>query len=302
VRDPSQLFEVRQAGDLGSPVMIEALDGFVDAGHGVRIARDHLLETFESQLVADFEIDELLDYRARRPLLVFDTDHWDSYDRPSLSLRAVRDTHGQAFLLLAGPEPDTQWERFAAAVVSLVASLGVRLTIGLHAVPWAAAHTRPLQISGHGRAGELPIPPPPAIGRVQVPGSVGHLLQFRLAEAGRDVVGVVAQVPHYLALAEYPEAASALLDGVERVTGLSLGLDPLRATAEKVRAEVDAQVAGDDETAAAIRALEERQDALSGEGGAPADSLPTGDDLGAAFQRFLAERRPDNSDDDQLSL
>jgi hypothetical protein len=302
VLDPSLLYELRSTGDLGSPVLIEALDGFVDAGQGVRLARSHLLESFGSEVVATFEVDELLDYRSRRPLLVFDTDHWESYDRPEIALHAVRDANGTTFVLLTGPEPDTQWERFVAAVLLVVESLGVRLTIGLHAVPWAAPHTRPLGVSAHGRAGELPIPPPVGIGRVQVPGSAGHLLQYRLAEVGRDVAGVVAHVPHYLALAEYPDAAAALLGGVEQVAGLSLALEALRAAGAAVRAEVDAQVSTDEETSAAIRALEERHDALLGEERTPGEALPTGEELGQAFERFLAEHSRENRDDDQLSL
>ena len=80
---------------------------------------------------------------------------------------------------------------------------------------------------------------------------------------------------------------------------MSLGLEPLRAAGETVRAEVDAQVSNDEETAAAIRALEERHDAfLTEDGGA----LPTGEELGQAFERFLAEHSRENRDDDQLSF
>jgi hypothetical protein len=69
---------------MGRPVLIQALDGFIDAGGAKRIAREHLLATYESQVVATFDVDQLLDYRARRPAMLFVEDHWASYDDPLL--------------------------------------------------------------------------------------------------------------------------------------------------------------------------------------------------------------------------
>ena len=39
---------------------------------------------------------------------------------PVLALHLVRDRLGTPFLLLAGPEPDLQWERFIGAVTGLI--------------------------------------------------------------------------------------------------------------------------------------------------------------------------------------
>ena len=194
VRDPAELIQFA-ALDLDVPVLIEALDGFVDAGHAVRLSREHLLTTFESEVVVTFDVDELLDHRERRPLLLFDTDHWDSYQPPSLAVHLLRDADGTSFLVLAGPEPDLQWERFIAAALLVVERLNVQLTIGLHGVPWQAPHTRPIAITAHGRPRELLTTPPLGIGRVQVPASVGHLLEYRLGSLGRSTIGFAAQSP-----------------------------------------------------------------------------------------------------------
>ena len=58
------------------PVMIHALEGFSDAGHVIKIAAAHLKDSLDTELVASFAIDELLDYRSRRPLMTFKTDHF----------------------------------------------------------------------------------------------------------------------------------------------------------------------------------------------------------------------------------
>jgi PAC2 family len=299
LRDPAELVELRDNPGLGAPVLIEALAGFVDAGHAVRLSREHLLATFESEEIARFNVDELLDHRARRPLLIFDTDHWDSYQQPSLTVHLLRDANGAALLLLDGPEPDTQWERFVAATLLVIDHLNVRLTIGLHGVPWQAPHTRPIGITAHGRPRELLTTPPLAIGRVQVPASAGHLLEYRLGTQGRDAIGFAAHVPHYLSLIDYAPAAEALLAAVEQAAGLSLSLDSLRKSAAEANAGVDAQVAEDEQARTVIHELEAGYDATLVDAAAlQAEELPTGEELGAAFERFLAERaqRPGPND------
>jgi len=97
--------------------MLHALEGFSDAGHAIKIAATHLKDSLDTELVASFAIDELLDYRSRRPLMTFKTDHFTDYDDPELNLYALHDSVGTPFLLLAGLEPDLKWERFITACV-----------------------------------------------------------------------------------------------------------------------------------------------------------------------------------------
>ncbi|NED90585.1 PAC2 family protein, partial [Streptomyces sp. SID11233] len=77
------------------------------------------------QVVARFDHDRLVDYRARRPLLTFRRDRWTDYEEPVIEVHLVQDATGAPFLLLSGPEPDVEWERFAAAVGQIVERLGV---------------------------------------------------------------------------------------------------------------------------------------------------------------------------------
>ena len=161
--------------------------------------------------MASFAIDELLDYRSRRPLMTFKTDHFTHYEEPELSLYALHDSVGTPFLLLAGMEPDLRWERFITAVRLLAERLGVRQTIGLGTIPMAVPHTRPITLTAHANNKELIADHTPWVGEVQVPGSVSNLLEYRMAQHGHDVVGFTVHVPHYLAQTDYPPAAEALL-------------------------------------------------------------------------------------------
>jgi hypothetical protein len=284
--------------DFGRPVMLHALSGFVDAGSAGRLAREHLLEVLEPALpegsvVARFDIDQLLDYRARRPLMDFAADHWESYDDPKLELHALRDHDGTPFLLLTGPEPDMQWERFIAALTLLIREFKVRVTVGIHAIPMSVPHTRPAGVTAHGTRPELIAGHEPWIDHVRVPASVTNLLEFRLGQQGLDAMGYAAHVPHYLAEGEYPPAAELLLTSVSRATGLLLPTEELREAGERVRAEIERQLVDNQQAAAVVKALEEQYDAFTRGRSASLFTdtapLPTADELGAELEKFLAD-------------
>jgi hypothetical protein len=303
VQDPTGLFTTRlqsaEAAELGlvRPVLVEALDGFADAGSGRRLAREHLLNALDSQLVISFDVDQLLDYRARRPEMTFTTDHWAGYAAPQLEIHLVHDLNHVPFLLLHGPEPDVQWERFIAAVQLVVADFDVRLVIGLTAIPMAVPHTRPLSIIAHGTPPELVADYPKWLPTVQVPASVGSLLEYRLGQADTPVCGFAVAVPYYLANLDYPDAAHTLLTSLASVGELALPTDALAHAAEVVRGDVDRQIAGTEEVTTLVQRLEQQYDDLTSTRGGSlltdGARLPTADELGAEFEKYLSNR-PDN--------
>jgi hypothetical protein len=294
--DPTELYELEpDRPDLDGVVLVQALDGFIDAGGARKIASDHLLATLPHSVVARFDHDQLFDYRARRPIMVFARDHWESYDAPELALHLLEDLDGQHFLLLAGPEPDVQWERFAAAVEALCKVLGVRRSIGLNAIPMGLPHTRPAGIIAHGLPTSLVEGYEPWVETVHVPGSAGHLLEHRLGEAGYEAMGFAVHVPHYVSQSPYPAAAARLVREVAKAGALALPVEELDEAAAATRVALDEQVAGAPEVAEVVRQLEAQYDSfVANRGQTPmAESeLPTADELGAELERFLAEQQP----------
>ncbi len=124
MRPPQELFTLHREVDFDEPpVLVYAFSGFVDAGGGVRLAADHILQSCEFRLIATFDVDELIDYRARRPRMSFVVDHFASVEIQQIVLHEVTDGAGHRFLLLTGPEPDYQWLRFLAAVDVIVESV-----------------------------------------------------------------------------------------------------------------------------------------------------------------------------------
>ncbi|MBL1097133.1 PAC2 family protein [Streptomyces coffeae] len=306
--DPQDLYAWESSGlaevdaiasrDSAGLVLLYHFDGYIDAGETGDQIVQRLLDGLPHQVVARFDHDRLVDYRARRPLLTFQRDRWTDYETPVIELHLVRDATAAPFLLLTGPEPDVEWERFAAAVRQLVERLGVRLAVNFHGIPMGVPHTRPVGITPHGNRTDLTPGHRGVFDEAQVPGSAAALIEYRLVQAGHDVLGVAAHVPHYLARSAYPDAALTALETVTAATGLVLpgAAHTLRTEALKAQEEIERQISeGDEELVALVRGLEHQYDAVAGaetRGNLVAEpaELPSADELGAEFERFLAER------------
>ena len=274
-------------------VLVHGLTGFMDAGGGSRLAVNHLLATLKNRPVAHFHIDGLYDYRGRRPRTVFDSDHYESMDLPHLTLSEVIDGAGQPFLLLHGSEPDLGWQSTVRSIVDLIRTYGVRLSVGIHAIPWPAPHTRPLEITAHSSDATLLGIHQPWVGQVEIPGSMSALIELNLGQAKMPAIGYAAHVPHYLANTEYPRAALALLDQIANSTGLVLPRDDLREAARETDEGINEQIAAVDENREVVAALEQQHDSVMmsrRELTATADgTLVSGDEIAASLERYLAE-------------
>jgi hypothetical protein len=299
VLEPGGLYEmVADAPQLHEPVLLVALDGFVDAGNATRLGIEAIQAGRTARPVVRFDADQLVDYRSRRPPLRFDTDRWVAYAAPELAVVALSDTASADYLLLAGPEPDTQWERFAAAVEQLVRKLGIRLVINLAAIPMAVPHTRPIGVTVHGTRPELTEGNQAWFTTADVPGSAIAVMEYRLGEAGHAAMGVAVHVPHYLSRAEYPQAARVLLDHVGLAAGLYLPTESLTTAAVRADAEIAEQVAASDEVRQVVEALEKQYDMVVSGRAEPTGmelgaDLPSADELGAEVERFLAGHSPE---------
>ena len=309
MHDPMLLYRLEtdtEVAHLRADTLIVALRGFLDAGHAQRLLVEHLLRTLDHTVVATFDVDQLLDYRARRPVMTFSRDRYTAYADPCLALYRIVDDAGTPFFLLWGPEPDYQWERVVAAVGELVDMLGVRLVVSVHGIPMAVPHTRPVTSTLHGTTDEVRAGATPLFGTVEVPGSLASLLELRLGEQGRAAMGFAVHVPHYLAQSDFPAGAAHALERLSEAAGLALPPAALELAAADSAHAIASEVAGSAEAAEIVRALEEQYDArvahlatgeehLDGEPdqeGALSDGpLPTGDQLGAEFEAFLEELR-----------
>lgn len=299
VDDVPELEDAREGAGEG-PVMLVALDGFLDAGNAASLAVTHLAGAEPGPVVASFDVDELHDYRARRPPLSFREDAYTDYDAPRLAVRLQHDEAGVAYLVLSGPEPDIRWEAFARAVREVVETFRVRLVLSLGSIPMAVPHTRPVRLTNHANDRTLLVQHNDWSGDLRVPGSAQALLELRLGEWGHDAAGFVAHIPHYVAQMDYPLGAVALLEGIHTATGLTWSGEELQRAGDARRSEIDAQVAESEEVGEVVSGLEKQYDAFYAEreGDMADEPLPSGDELGAQFERFLAGLDAEGDEDE----
>ncbi len=273
--------------------LVVAFDGFFDAGMAQRLLVEQLLEAGDATVVASFDVDSLIDYRSRRPVITFDANRYVDYDDPALLLYHLLDRDGQTYYVLTGPEPDYRWEAVIEAVTAIMDDLGITLVAHAHGIPMAVPHSRPVGMTVHGTDERLIGEHKPVFGTVQVPASLAALLEMRLGESSRDAVGFSIHVPHYLAQSTFHDAALTALNAIVDVTGLNLPNDALVEAAREGRIQIEREVEDNDEVREAVQALErqydvhlrglERPSLLAGEG----EDLPSADEIGADFEDFL---------------
>ena len=248
-------------------------------------------------LVATFDPDELLDYRARRPVATIRGLDLVALRGARLDVRLLDDSLGQRYLLLAGFEPDFRWRGFADRVVELAERFEVASTTWVGAVPMPVPHTRPIRVAVSGNR-------PDAAARLtawrpstDAPAFAMHLVEGRLAARKLPVLGIVPLVPHYLAEGLVPAAALRALEAIGTATGIMLRTDDLRERDRAFRVEVAEQMRQHEEVRRLVETLERQHDAFAkgmpdANGLADADgALPTADAIGEELERFLAARR-----------
>jgi predicted ATP-grasp superfamily ATP-dependent carboligase len=294
-RDPSSLYEFDPNWDraalqkLSRPVLVVALEGWVDAGMGASAAIDTLLTSSPTAVVASFDTETLIDQRARRPIARLEDGVTTELTWPAIRVVASKDRVGADILFLTGPEPDFRWPTFIDAVVGLAQGLDVRTVVGLGAFPAPTPHTRPVRLASTvppqsvelaGRVGTVH-------GTLEVPAGVQAALEVALGEAGIPVIGLWARVPHYVSAMPYPEASAALIEGLCAVTGAVLDSSTLRDAAAASRRQVDELIGANPDHLEMVRRLEA---ALDSEEVPPVVldvDVPTGDEIAAELEQFL---------------
>lgn len=116
-----------------------------------------------------------------------------------------------------------------------------------------------------------------------------------MAQHGYEVVGFTVHVPHYLAQTDYPAAAETLIAEVARSGSLQIPTAELGRAAAEVAEKINEQVVGSAEVAQVVEALERQYDAFVAAQEnrsllARDEDLPSGEELGAEFERFLAQQ------------
>jgi hypothetical protein len=276
------------------PVLVVALEGWVDAGLGADGAITTLLAAAPTELLATFDGEALIDQRARRPVAHIANGVNEGLTWPVIQLRLGTDRAGTDVCYLVGPEPDFRWRQFVTDVVELSVTLGMRMAVGLGAFPAPAPHTRPIRLAATAPPQSAELVPRIGVvqGDIDVPSGVWGALELAFGDAGIPTVGLWARVPHYVSGMAFPAASAALLDGLSAVAQLSIDTVELHTAADTSRRQVDELISKSDEHGSLVRQLERNVDAAEGN---PLEvgQIPTGDELADELERYLRDERTD---------
>ncbi len=276
---------------LDRPVLVVMLTGWIDASAAAAAAMVVVQEECNTEALATFDGDAFIDYRARRPSMELREGVSTKLTFPDIELRVGKDPGGNDVLTLSGPEPDSQWRRFAAAVGDLSEQLAVRRMVALGAYPFAAPHTRPARLSSTSPSAQVSASVPYLKNSVDVPAGMGAVLEHELHGRGITALGLWAQVPHYVSSMSYPDASVALLTGLREMAGLEIDGAATRTEAERQRRRLDQLVAGNEEHQGMVRQLEELYDTSAQQTlSLGIADIPSGDQIAAEFEAFLRDQ------------
>lgn len=271
---------------LTRPLMVCAFAGWNDAGDAATGATRWLAREFDARPFASVDPEAHLDYRRHRPRLHLVDGVTSDIDWPANRFLAGPTGGPHDAVLLMGMEPSRNWRSFCRAVLEVVATTGCEMVVMLGALLADVPHTRPPALTGSATDPALIDGLGLSRSRYEGPTGIVGVLHDECRAAGVPSVSLWAPVPHYLPpIHSDPPATELLLSRTADLLGVGLRLDELRREGEEWRLRIDAAVGDDDDTRAYIRRLEERADHPSAETGSSA-----GDDIAAAFERYLREQ------------
>jgi predicted ATP-grasp superfamily ATP-dependent carboligase len=275
--------------DIPGAVLVYAFEGWTDSGLAASLALDHLEKQAGAEVFAEFEPDELFDYRSRRPLFRVSNGVSQGLEWPLIRF-STGSIENVRFAILQGGEPDLNWQGFAAAVADFAKDHSLAFAIGMGSIPAPVPHTRDVPI--------IATSPDPTLvervgaleGTAQVPAGVQLAIEQAVFDCGIPSMSIWARVPHYIAAMAWPPAAVSLLQTLEHLLGLTIDLADLAAASVDARAKIDQAVRQNREAAEYVAQLER----LMGTEESSAERLSqefgevTGEQIASEIEQFLA--------------
>jgi proteasome assembly chaperone (PAC2) family protein len=281
--------------ELRDPVLVCAFKGWNDAAESATAAVGFLVESFDATEVARIDPEEFYDFTAVRPSVRLSEGRSRLIEWPDTVMTTARVPNAERDLVfLQGSEPSLRWKTFTGTIAEAARQLGVSLVLTLGALLADVPHTRPVAISG--LASDQDLIDRLGLERTNYEGPTGivGVLHDACSRADLPSASLWAAVPHYVAAAPNPKAALALVRRFEGIAGIAVDGSALEEAAEDYDRQVNAAVASDPEVKAFVEKLEETMDEVDEISPFPQD-IPSADAIARDFQRFLRQRRPDET-------
>jgi proteasome assembly chaperone (PAC2) family protein len=270
--------------ELHDPVVIAAFEGWNDAGDAASTAARYLVDRWDAELVAEIDPEEFFDFQSTRPQVRLDDDGMREVVWPATEVYAATIPGGSRdAIIVVGHEPQLRWRTYCQEIVKIAERGPAKLVLTLGALLAEVPHTRPTPIVGTAyeldTVGGFNLQP----SNYEGPTGIVGVLHAACRTAGFRTASLWATVPSYVPGAPSPKAALALIERTAAMLDTWVPTTDLEIASASYERQVSELVDADEETAAYVTSLEERQDEEPG-------VLPTAESIAEEVERFLREQ------------
>lgn len=250
-----------------APIMVIAFAGWNDAGGASTWAIRSLIEKTIATEILTFDSEEFYDFSRERPTVHLDGEsRFLSWPKNTISL-----SNDGSLLLMEGVEPQLNWQTFTQNILAEAQKYNVSMIITLGSLLAEVPHSRPVLIHGVSENTEINRTYGLQTSSYEGPTGIIGVINQLSTDAGIPNMSFWATVPNYVAGAESPKAALALIERLKTTLNLSLNTTDLEIASSAYERQINQIIEGDEDTSKYVDELENNYDAGDYEVASPED-------------------------------
>ena len=250
-----------------APIMVIAFAGWNDAGGASTWAIRSLIEKTIATEILTFDSEEFYDFSRERPTVHLDGESRSlSWPKNTISL-----SNDGSLLLMEGVEPQLNWQTFTQNILAEAQKYNVSMIITLGSLLAEVPHSRPVLIHGVSENTEINRTYGLQTSSYEGPTGIIGVINQLSTDAGIPNMSFWATVPNYVAGAESPKAALALIERLKTTLNLSLNTTDLEIASSAYERQINQIIEGDEDTSKYVDELEDNYDAGDYEVASPED-------------------------------
>ena len=249
------------------PIMVIAFAGWNDAGGASTWAIRSLIEKTIATEILTFDSEEFYDFSRERPTVQLDGEsRFLSWPKNTISL-----SNDGSLLFMEGVEPQLNWQTFTQNILAEAQKYNVSMIITLGSLLAEVPHSRPVLIHGVSENTEINRTYGLQTSSYEGPTGIIGVINQLSTDAGIPNMSFWATVPNYVAGAESPKAALALIERLKTTLNLSLNTTDLEIASSAYERQINQIIEGDEDTSKYVDELEDNYDAGDYEVASPED-------------------------------
>ena len=250
-----------------APIMVIAFAGWNDAGGASTWAIRSLIEKTIATEILTFDSEEFYDFSRERPTVHLDGEsRFLSWPKNTISL-----SNDGSLLFMEGVEPQLNWQTFTQNILAEAKKYNVSMIITLGSLLAEVPHSRPVLIHGVSENTEINRTYGLQTSSYEGPTGIIGVINQLSTDAGIPNMSFWATVPNYVAGAESPKAALALIERLKTTLNLSLNTTDLEIASSAYERQINQIIEGDEDTSKYVDELEDNYDAGDYEVASPED-------------------------------